>query len=84
MRNAVARSEVSTAEQAGPDSLLQELNHLFHTLSPESYFRAVESFIDQARLSLVEVDDPAERERLRERYRAAVEFALDLACGLKS
>ena len=84
MRNAEARSERRTAEEAGPDYFIQELDHLYHTLPPESYFRAVELFIDRARQSLVGVADPEERSRLRERYRAAVEFALDLACGLRA
>ncbi|HUT53046.1 MAG TPA: hypothetical protein VM658_06620 [bacterium] len=80
MRKAEARS--GSVAAIPPNSLIQELSHLYRTLPPENYFQAVEDFIDQARLRLGAVPDPEERERLREEYREAVNFAMDLACGI--
>ncbi len=79
MRKAEARSGRVAA--VPPNPLIQELVHLHQTLPLENYFQAVEDFIDQARLSLGAVPDPEERERLREEYSAAINFAMDLACG---
>ena len=80
MRNAEAEIGYY-ADDNEATTLLEEINRLYRTLSPENYFQAVEEIIDQARESLTAIPDPVERQRARRRYREVVEFAVDLVYG---
>jgi hypothetical protein len=83
MQNAEAIQAESAAEDVRFKVLENEFKNLYSTLSLESFFQTLEEFIDRSRKSLESVNDPAERERLRKKYRGVIEFAMDMALGLE-
>jgi len=58
--------------------ILEQVNQMADTLSPESYFQVLEGLVDSARFYLRKIDDPDLRRELREMYRQVIGYAFDL------
>jgi hypothetical protein len=58
--------------------ILEQVNQMADTLSPESYFQVLEGLVDSARLYLRKIEDPDLRRDLREMYRQVISYAFEL------
>jgi hypothetical protein len=84
MRKAEARKEAEGPVEMRYEEMMQELWRLHRSLPLESYFKALDDFVDRARCTISRIPDPDERDRMHAVCSRVVESAINLACNIQS